>query len=610
MAKKGRRHSIYKSTALAAFASVMVAFGILSFVYYGIMNDRVSRLQSSRVYTLATTLRDEIEKVYSENTSRLTLNDRIDLLAKSSHAIIWLVRSDGIIIHASELPTKVIANCQNLGGGLYQLPDKYIGSNISSRDGVVLQNSEYTKLFSSKGLEWITAMLPVSNDHDTSTAQAILQVHLPSLDQYNLHWFLTNGFGIAFLVALIISIALTLILMNYLTLPLEALVDAANKVMLGDYSVRVCYSDMDTFDTLDNAGSEGDDVMKLMLTFNAMVARLEAVSGEQRDMISCISHDMKTPLTSIIGFTEGILDGTIPYGRQEKYLRIIQQEALRLKNLLADMNQEVLIENSVSNNFNDFDINAVFVRTINSLENQLREKNLSVEMQLEGKNEAPLFVTGDVEQISRVVYNLISNATKFCRNNDVVRVSTAYPEGAMFVTCTVEDSGPGVPPDKRNQVFARFYKLDKSRGNREGSGLGLYICRKILAKHGQQIYVTQSNDLGGAKFVFTLPAAGDQQHIKDDKAKTSRRLFFSRHDGFSTDAFDFPLLTEVGKGTAQGDLQAGEAVSASEESEDAVKPGETVSAPEKNETTKPGDKDIPVQDACRNTEKVEPDEKQ
>ena len=210
----------------------------------------------------------------------------------------------------------------------------------------------------------------------------------------------------------------------------------------------------------------------------------------------------------------------------------------------------------------------------------------------------------------RQVYNLISNATKFCRNNDVVRVSTAYPEGAMFVTCTVEDSGPGVPPDKRNQVFARFYKLDKSRGNREGSGLGLYICRKILAKHGQQIYVTQSNDLGGAKFVFTLPAAGDQQHIKDDKAKTSRRLFFSRHDGFSTDAFDFPLLTEVGKGTAQGDLQAGEAVSASEESEDAVKPGETVSAPEKNETTKPGDKDIPVQDACRNTEKVEPDEKQ
>lgn len=522
MAQPYKQRSIYRRTTLAAFASVMVAFTILSLVYYGVMNERVYRLQCDHMYTVAMALRSDIEAQTSgHESSQVELSEKIDLLSESTRAYIWLVRTDGLILHASQIPDPIAKLCRRLTGGLMQMPLSLVGSRHLSDNGILLRNSELARLIAEDGVDWISVYLPIRNGLGNQTA--VLQLHLPYVDQYNWRWFITNGVGVAFLVALIISIALTLILMNYLTMPLEALAKAAGRVTLGDYSVRVRYSDIEQIQSAEDL--EGvDEITRLMVTFNAMVARLESVNAEQRDMISCISHDMKTPLTSIIGFSDALIDGTIPAERQAKYLDIIRQEALRLKNLLTDMNQETQIENQGTQNFQDFDIQDVFVRTINSLENQLGAKALSVEVQFAAGKEERLYVTGDEEQISRVVYNLISNATKFCRPHDTLRVTTEYDPGSLFVRCSVEDSGPGIPEDKRTQIFGRFYKLDKSRGNREGSGLGLYICRKILANHGQQIYATKSQDLGGARFVFTLPAAKRQKERKVEKPKGLKAL--------------------------------------------------------------------------------------
>lgn len=529
--------SIYKRTTLATFVSVMVAFTILSLVYFSVMNDRVLKLQSNHIYNLALNLKNDIERSTRHGKEQQTsVQERVDLMAAASGSYIWLVRRDGVIIHASELPAGVIENSRVFESGLIQLPLQYSGDASLSNSGIVLRNSDYTTLFARPGVNWVSVILPLLSSD--SGPQAVLQVHYPFSDQYNWRWFFTNGMSVAFIVALLISVGLTVILMNYIAAPLEALAEAAHRVTLGDYSVRVDYGDLTKYQHGTDL-NDIDEMAKLVLTFNEMVERLDLVNMEQRDMISGISHDMKTPLTSIIGFTEGILDGTIPLERQQRYLDIIRQEAMRLKNLLADMDQERLIEDRGTANFSEFSINSIFLHTLDSLEKQIQEKQLEIQLHLGQETGRDLAVIADEEQISRVVYNLVSNAVKFCREGDKIRITTARPQGSSLVRCIVEDSGPGIPEENRNQVFGRFFKLDKSRGNREGSGLGLYLCRKTLAQHGQQIFLNASPDLGGARFIFTLATAHPQAEAKAQPKNQHRRLKNNKKASLAETGFKF-----------------------------------------------------------------------
>lgn len=500
---KPKRFSIYLKTTLATFASVMVAFTILSLVYYGVMNDRVYRVQVARLASTSTALRLTLEeRLAAGQEVGVQMTEQVDLVARASNAYVWLVRNDGVIIHATSLPETVLAQCRTLPGGMKQLPQNLTASEGLPTKGLVLQNSDFARILGPQEnpVRWISVLLPVRDPHKQPVA--VLQFHVPISDAYDWRWFLTNGVGVAFLVAVVISIALSLILMNSMTLPLEALAQAAHQVTLGDYGVRVRYSGIERIQSPEEI-QESDEITKLMVTFNAMVARLEVVNAEQRDLISCLSHDMKTPLTSIIGFTEGILDGTVTPDRQERYLKIIQTEALRLKHLLDDLSQERMIESRGTDHFSVFNLQVLIEQTLSSLEQQIQDKQLVVQTRW-GRPDLQAF--GDEEQIQRVVYNLINNATKFCPLGSTLRLSADCPSGGQVLRVTVEDSGPGIPEAIGAKVFDRFYKLDKTRGNREGSGLGLYICRKILGAHGQQIYVTKSQDLGGARFVFTLPA--------------------------------------------------------------------------------------------------------
>lgn len=510
----------------------MVAFTILSLIFYSSMRQRVYHLQCERLYSVSYALRNEIQDVLEGGGNQnVQLAEKVNLVADASRCVVWLVRQDGVLLHASELPESAAKQFQSLAGGLYQIPKEYIGIQELRSDGLVLQHSIYSKLFERKNTEWITALQPIYGDQ--SEVVAVLQLHLPFVDEYGWHWFLTNGVGVALLVALVIAIGLTLFLMQYLTRPLEALAKAAHRVSLGDYTVRLDLGESGEACEIRSL-PEQDDLTKLMIAFNEMVAKLEVVNAERRDMISCLSHDMKTPLTSIIGFSEGILDGTVPESNRERYLNIIRQEALRLKNLLSDINEEQMLENRGTQNFTDFDLSVVLKETAASLENQILEKQLQVEFALSPCS----WVTGDEEQIRRVVYNLVSNSVKFCRPADRIRMGVQKESKAPYIRCFVEDSGPGIPEEARAKIFGRFYKLDKSRGNREGSGLGLYICRKILANHGQQIFVTKSPELQGARFVFTLPLANPKttdklevtERLEREKSTKTRRLW-SKDEG-------------------------------------------------------------------------------
>ena len=229
-----------------------------------------------------------------------------------------------------------------------------------------------------------------------------------------------------------------------------------------------------------------DEMGYLAKTLNYMADRINQNGEYQRTFIANVSHDFRSPLTSIKGYVEAILDGTIPPELQDKYLNIISHEADRLEKLTRSL----LVLNDLDErkrmmNIRKFDINDVIKNTANTFEVICSKKNIDLELLLSGRE---LFVEADMEQIQQVLYNLIDNAIKFSSDSSIIKAETSERHGTVFVS--IKDSGVGIPREKQNKIWDRFYKIDSSRGkDRKGTGLGLSIVREIVAAHNQNINV-------------------------------------------------------------------------------------------------------------------------
>lgn len=221
----------------------------------------------------------------------------------------------------------------------------------------------------------------------------------------------------------------------------------------------------------------------------------------ERNMIANISHDFRSPLTSIKGYAEAMVDGTIPPEASEKYLNIIISETERLhqltENLLA-LNRYDNMETELTPSV--FDINQVLKESGALFEGRCLSKKISLSLLLSGKN---LSVYADEGKIKQVIYNLIDNAIKFSHPNSVIVLETGERNEKALIT--IKDSGIGIPKDSLSRIWERFYKTDLSRGkDKQGFGLGLSIVLKILQAHGETIEVTSTEGVG-TKFTFTLP---------------------------------------------------------------------------------------------------------
>lgn len=225
----------------------------------------------------------------------------------------------------------------------------------------------------------------------------------------------------------------------------------------------------------------------------------------ERNMIANISHDFRSPLTSIKGYAEAMVDGTIPPEASEKYLNIIISETERLHQLTENLlvlnrydNMETELTLSV------FDINQVLKESGALFEGRCLSKKISLSLLLSGKN---LSVYADEGKIKQVIYNLVDNAIKFSHPNSVIVLETGERNEKALIT--IKDSGIGIPKDSLSRIWERFYKTDLSRGkDKQGFGLGLSIVLKILQAHGETIEVI-STEGAGTKFTFTLPKSGE-----------------------------------------------------------------------------------------------------
>ena len=272
--------------------------------------------------------------------------------------------------------------------------------------------------------------------------------------------------------------------------PLYEMSEAADRFAHGDYSVRVR-----------SVGRE-DEIGTLINAFNGMAEALEKNETLRREFVANVSHELRTPMTTIAGFADGILDGTIPPQEERKYLESISSETKRLSRLVRSMlDMSRLRDGMPENRQTPFDLSELVVRTALNFEERVDKKHLTMELDMP---EDPVFVKGDVDALTRVVYNLMDNAVKFSRDGGALSVSL-WKENGRACAC-IQNEGETIPEEELARIFDRFHKTDRSRSrDRDGVGLGLYMVREILAAHEQDIFVTSGD--GVTAFTFTLALA-------------------------------------------------------------------------------------------------------
>ena len=336
------------------------------------------------------------------------------------------------------------------------------------------------------GIGRMIAGVAAIDPQDNSKAGVVFAVATSSRLDSLWHTFIT-----LYLITAAVMMALSLLAVSLtasqMTLPLKEMVRATRQYAAGEFDAR-----MDDCD-------QSDEIGELSASFNQMADILQAQERQRGEFLSNLSHDLKTPLTTIAGYTDGILDGTIPAAGERKYLEVISEESRRLSRMvrrMLDVNQFQAIDPLRGGR--SFDLCEIMRRVLISMEKKITDRKLDVDADIP---DAPIFVLGDKDMIIQVLYNLLENAAKFARPGSTLYFGVRARENRAAVS--VRNVGETIPPEEIPLLFERFHKSDKSRGeDRDGVGLGLYIVKTILKRHREEIRVSSID--GVTEFSFSL----------------------------------------------------------------------------------------------------------
>lgn len=302
-------------------------------------------------------------------------------------------------------------------------------------------------------------------------------------------WNNTQALLLTGLSVMMLAFVILYLLTYRMVKPLRQMANATRQFSNGDFSVRVKVDGQ-------------DEVAELANALNGMANSLSSVEEMRRSFIANVSHDLRTPMTTISGFIDGILDGTIPPEKHKEYLRIVSDETKRLSRLVRSMLDLSRIDSGqVKLNPVVFDLTAVFCNTLLLFEQRIEQKEIAIE----GINHCePLMVTADYDLLQQVVYNLLDNAVKFTEKGGSISFAVFHEPGRAGYC--IRNTGAGIPAAELPHIFERFYKSDRSRGlDKTGTGLGLYIVKSLINAHGGEITV-RSRENEYCEFSFWLPA--------------------------------------------------------------------------------------------------------
>lgn len=331
--------------------------------------------------------------------------------------------------------------------------------------------------------------VPISS-RDGKTVSGIVIVSTPTATTDTILNRLSRIFlSVAVIVVMFAVLAVSAFAQNH-SKPLRDMAKVATAFGHGDFEGRV---------KLQNGYSE--EMQELSLAFNNMASTLQKSEYQRQEFVANVSHELKTPMTTISGYVDGILDGTIPRERQSYYLQIVSDETKRLSRLVRSMLDISKLQDQVipEERKLHLDLEDAMGQVLITFEKKILDKKLDVQVDMP---EHPVFTMADPDAITQVIYNLIDNAVKFCPQEGTLGLTIREGGGKAYVS--VSNNGDTIPPEELPLVFDRFHKMDKSRSqNRDGWGLGLYIVKKLIDSHGENISVTSRD--GKTEFTFTMP---------------------------------------------------------------------------------------------------------
>lgn len=471
-----------RSTLYLKFLIIYVIFGFLSIftvatlckeiITSQLINEETSNLsQTTNVlgstYFSSFFLEDTLEFDTESSTEAKQL---LNSISTSLGASVWLVESDGTVILSTHL------------SGTSSTP-----SFIEDFNPAESGSSQYLLGYYHGYLneECFTVIAPITKGFYTT---GYILVHLP----YSvISVELSAAMLTVYITVTLVFVLSFLILLGFhflIYLPLRKVTEAATQYASGNLSYEIpVYTH--------------DEMGYLSASLNYMSSQLKDMEDYQKKFIGNVSHDFRSPLTSIKGYINALADGTIPVELQEKYFNIILFETERLTDLTKDLlalnefdTKELLL------NKESFDIHEMIKNVATSFEGVCTTKRISIELLFTAKS---MSVVGDKRKIQQVLYNLIDNAIKFSTMDSSVTVETSEVNDKAFIS--VKDYGMGIPKENLNKIWDRFYKSDLSRGkDKKGTGLGLAIVKEIVQAHNEHINVISTEGVG-TEFLFSLP---------------------------------------------------------------------------------------------------------
>ena len=401
----------------------------------------------------------------------------LDIASKVSGSDAVLCNAQGKVIICSDS----LFGCKHLG--LY-VNEEYLNK-------VLTQGSDRATGFI-KGLypeNRVLVALPVTASNGDN--EGIIIVSSPSASVNTVLTKISNIFLTTAVCVILVSVLAVSFFARRESKPLQDLAKAANAFGHGDLEARV---------KIEEGNSE--EMEELALAFNNMACSLQKSEYRRQEFVANVSHELKTPMTTISGYVDGMLDKTIPEEKWPHYLQIVSDETKRLSRLVRSMLDisQLQSEGGIPDEKKiHFDLEDCCGSVLITFEKKIEDKKINVDVDMP---EHPVYTFANEDYITQVVYNLLDNAVKFCPSGGTLGLKIR--EGGAKAYISVSNEGDTIPPEELPLVFDRFHKLDKSRSqNRDGWGLGLYIVKTIVCSHGENISVTSRD--GKTEFTFTMP---------------------------------------------------------------------------------------------------------
>ncbi|SFG15742.1 HAMP domain-containing sensor histidine kinase [Oribacterium sp. WCC10] len=462
-----------KKSLFTKFIIAYIIFGVLGFAVVALLSSRLTyryllQERANSLYSEATLIATTYSETRHTSLSEEVVNEQMNAVSTFLHVDIWIVDRNGYILSDA-------AGASHKG--------QSIEAFDTTRTGSRYEVGTYHDMFPS---DVLTVMAPVTRDYNTI---GYVIIHNSVQNILSSQYEILNIVYVTALIIFLLSLVILIVFYIIVYRPLKKITIGATKYAAGDYAYKI------------ETGAL-DEMGYLAETLNFMSDEISKADDYQKQFIANVSHDFRSPLTSIKGYLEAILDGTVPKELEEKYLRRLISETERLTKLTQSMLSLGSLDKKGFLSRTNFDINRVIRDVCASFEMTCQKKEIVFELTFAEKKE---MVFADYSKIQQVLYNLIDNALKFSNPKSSIRIKTGIRGNKVFIS--VKDTGIGIPKSDLGKIWDRFYKADQSRGkDRHGTGLGLSIVKSIINAHGENIDCISTEGVG-TEFIFALMPA-------------------------------------------------------------------------------------------------------